>query len=69
MYPGFYGSLWKICGVIFLGARTLLLIKLTDLPKLTVHCCAFSPEQPLQCGHFAQKTLSTRGNRNTIFRF
>ena len=34
MYPGFYGSLWKICGVIFLGARTLLLI--TDLPKLTV---------------------------------
>ena len=22
----FYGSLWKICGAIFLGARTLLLI-------------------------------------------
>lgn len=36
MYPGFYGSLWKICGVIFLDARTLFAYKLTDLPKLTV---------------------------------
>ena len=69
MYPGFYGSLWKICGVIFLDVPDFIAYKLTDLPKLTVTLLRISTGTTIRSvGHLRTKTLS-RGNRNTISRF